>query len=507
MAAACVCQPSRTGHCGHRGPCTACLVSSRLQPVGFAHRLPVEGADVTVVGPSAGVDDPRTAAVDPADASEAGSDRPGGSTRKNLAGWLLGLSASLCADEMFFLALTFAAIRVGSAGEVGVIIAVASLPRLAVLFLGGALSDRVPAKVLMIGADTGRAVVLVAAAAVFFLTSIPVWGLVVISLVIGALDGFFLPAAMSLPARIAPPHMMGRAAAMRTVVNRIILVTGGPLTGFLIVWRGPAAAFLVAGLLFVLSVLCLGLVRVRNGQLVEVISPTVDAVQSGPAGGNPKRRGLRVWCAPFSQSLAAVRHNPQVVWLVLLATATNLGFVGPMFVGVPLLAVDRHWGASGAGVLIGSFGAGAAVAAAALVFLRVRRAGLAILISVLTMGCALISVAMTYSFVWVLVAAFVLGASSGVVSSLVHGSLLSETSESDLGRVMGVVAFSLEGAIPLSYALAGVVTEAVKAPATFLGGGAIIVAAALAAATRPTVRRLTQTRGEVADPSAIPAGP
>jgi MFS family permease len=452
--------------------------------------------------PAAGIDDPYVPPDDVAAAMRPDSRSRVPSTRRNLIGWLLGLSASLCADEVFFLALTFAAIQVGSAGQVGVIVAIASLPRLAILFFGGALSDRVPAKVLMVSADTARAIVLVAAAAAFLLTSIPVWGLVVISLIIGALDGFFLPAALSLPARIAPPHLMGRAAAMRTAVNRIILIVGGPLTGLLIAWRGPSVAFLVAGLVFAVSVLCLGLIKVRAGPPMQVNpASAADGVEPVPAAGNRGRRGPKTWCSPFAQSLKAVRRNPAIAWLVLLATAVNLGFVGPVFVGVPLLAVDRDWGASGAGVLIGSFGAGAAVSATALVFLRrVPRAGPAILASVLTMGLTLILIALTPSFGLILVAAFVLGASSGVLSSLTHGLILSDTPHADLGRVVGLVAFCLEGALPLSYILAGFVTDAVNAGATFVGGGVIIIVAGLAAGTRRSVWQLEQARFEQPNP-------
>lgn len=447
---------------------------------------------------TARTDDPTSTADRSAERILPGSGLRHPSTRRNLAAWLLSLAASLCGDEIFFLALTFAAIKVGSASQVGVIIAIASLPRLLVLFFGGALSDWMPAKTLMVGADAARAVVLVLAAAVFLLTSMPVWGLVVLSLLIGALDGFFLPAALSLPARIAPPHLMGRAAALRTVVNRIILVTGGPLTGLLVVWRGPGAAFFVAGVLFALSVLSLGLVKVRVGDSVAVPTTTDGGTTDpDPGNGRSKRRRRQAIWSEFTLSLKVLRRNPVIPWLLLLATATNLGFVGPMFVGVPLLAVDRQWGPAGAGILIGSFGAGAAVAALALVFLpRVPRAGLAILASVLTMGVALVLFAATADFGWVLVAAFVLGASSGVVSSLVHGLLLSDTPEADLGRVMGLVAFSLEGAIPISYALVGIASQAVDPRAAFVGGGLVIAVAALAAATRPSVWRLRQTRPE-----------
>jgi hypothetical protein len=63
------------------------------------------------------------------------------------------------------------------------------------------------------------------------------WALVAVAVVVGTLDGFFLPAVAALPVRVAPPHLIGRVAALRTLTQRRGMLGGG----WLIYLFGPSA--------------------------------------------------------------------------------------------------------------------------------------------------------------------------------------------------------------------------------------------------------------------------
>src|SRR5690606_19013096 len=146
----------------------------------------------------------------------------------------------------------------------GVILAAASVPRLLILLVGGTIADRISAKRIILVTDTARALILIGLAAVLFLRaeSLTAVALLVIALVFGALDGFFAPAMGAVPARIASDDQLTRMAAVRTVGQRLVLLVGGPLTGWLMLLFGPAAAFGGAALLFVISVSSLLLLQV-----------------------------------------------------------------------------------------------------------------------------------------------------------------------------------------------------------------------------------------------------
>jgi MFS family permease len=231
----------------------------------------------------------------------------------------------------------------------------------------------------------------------------------------------------------------------------------------------------------------------------EVADPFEEAAQ--PASSGSLARDL-------VHGVAVVRRHPVLPWIMLLVAALNLGFAGPVTAGLPLLADQQLWGASGAGLLLGGFGLGAAVTGLTLVFVaRVPRAGALLLTALAMMGLAIAAFAFAGTLAVAIVEAVVLGLGSGVVSSIVYGTLLTAAPAAALGRVMALVSITLEGTFPISNYLTGMLTEAHGADLPFLIGGGLLVAAAAAAATRPAIRHLraagqtepASTRSEASD--------
>lgn len=393
--------------------------------------------------------------------------------RLNITGWLVGLGASFLADQVFFLALTWVAIRVGTPSEVGLVIAAASIPRIAILVVGGALADRANQKRLVVVTDAARAGVLVAATILVLATSTTTWHLVLVALAVGALDGLFLPAIGSLPVRLAPAESMGQVAALRTVTQRFVLLIGGPLAGVLIVWSGPSAAFAVSAALFVVSSSCLATLKLR---------PQVsDDVESAPASESaPTGRTAAVgrFAREVGAGLSLMKTNPRLRWLMILIAALNLGFAGPVTAGLPLLAAGQGWGATGAGLLLGAFGGGAAVTGLSLAFLkRIPYAGMASLGAVALMGGAFLGLSFSEAFVPAVAWSVFLGMGSGVCGTAVHALLLTLSKPSELGRVMGLLSITLEGVVPISLAVTGLIVQAASARGAFLAGAGLILLA------------------------------
>lgn len=412
-------------------------------------------------------------------ASEAGSTRP-------LGWWLASLGTSLCADQVFFLALTWAAVQQGSPGQVGLVVAAASLPRLLILLFGGTLADRVNPRLLAAAADVGRALTVAGVAALVLSVELHIWQLVVVAVAVGALDGLFMPAIGAVPAQIAPAELMGRAGALRSVVQRVALLLAGPISGGMIAWAGTAAGFGTAALLFLCSVVfLLLLVRSRH----QVPAPEAPEPEQPSTRRVPLTRDL-------VEGLRVVRQHPVLPWLLLLVAALNLGFAGPVTAGLPLLAAHQQWGASGAGALMGTFGLGAAVTGLTLVVVRhVPRAGAVLLAGLASMGLSIAAFALATDFTVALLVALVLGLSSGVVSSIVYGLVLSTSPVAALGRVMALVSLTLEGTFPVSNYLTGAVAGTHGTGIAFVGGGVLMVLAAAAAATRPRIMNLEAESG------------
>src|SRR4051794_19352503 len=155
-------------------------------------------------------------------------------TKRSLTGWVVGFGCSVLADQVFFLSLAWAAVQLGMPGLVGLVLTAGSLPRLLVLLLGGGLADVRSPKRIILGTDSGRALMMAAAGIIVLSGSMNAWALAVLAVVVGTLDGFFLPAVGALPVRVAPPHLIGRVAALRTLTQRLGMLAGGPLAGWLI---------------------------------------------------------------------------------------------------------------------------------------------------------------------------------------------------------------------------------------------------------------------------------
>lgn len=409
---------------------------------------------------------------------------------RQLGLWLGSLGSSMCADQVFFLALTWAAIQVGTPAEVGAVVAAASLPRLALLLIGGTLADRVNPRLLAAFSDIGRAAALAATVAVVLAVNLQIWHLIVIGVVVGALDGFFTPAIGALPALIAPAQLMGRVGGMRTVVQRVALLLAGPIAGGMIAWAGQAAGFATAAALFALSVaFLLPIGRPQTGADPSVDSPPLPGQKTREASGSPS------FLADLVGGLAIVRQHSVVLWLLLLAAALNLGFAGPVTAGLPLLSDQEGWGAFGAGLLIGAFGLGAAVTGLTIAFVRnVPHAGVVMLGALAVMGVAILAFALAAELAAAMVIAVMLGLGAGIVGSIVHGTLLTATPAAALGRVMALLSLTLEGAFPISTLLTGVATQTYGSDLAFLVGGGLLILTAAGAALRPAIRTLEMSR-------------
>lgn len=90
--------------------------------------------------------------------------------------YVAGQAVSVLGDQVWYVALSWSAVRLASPGAAGAIMAVSAVPRLAFLLYGGAIVDRNDSRRLMIVSDLLRcAVALVAAAVAGWRPASPCW--------------------------------------------------------------------------------------------------------------------------------------------------------------------------------------------------------------------------------------------------------------------------------------------------------------------------------------------
>jgi MFS family permease len=146
-------------------------------------------------------------------------------------------------DAIVYFALGWAASAYGSFAA-GLVLAAITVPRTALMLLGGAVADRLGPRVVLLAADGALLAGSLAAAVASAVLGSPLWLLVAVALVIGVATSFYFPASGALPARLVEPAALPRAMALRNAGQQAAMLAGGPLggpigTNVLLGGRGP----------------------------------------------------------------------------------------------------------------------------------------------------------------------------------------------------------------------------------------------------------------------------
>ncbi|OLO33871.1 MFS transporter [Streptomyces sp. MNU77] len=378
--------------------------------------------------------------------------------------WLGAYTASMVGDSIYFMALAWAAARTGSASGTGLVLAAGSIPRALLMLGGGVLADRLGPRRVVIGSDAARAVLVLGLAAVLVLTAPTVGVLVAVALLFGAVDALFLPAVGALPARISPPGQLARIQGLRGLAARGASIVGAPLGGVAVAAGGPVLAFATAGALFVLSLpLLLGL-RTR---------PSAGPVRHGGKAAGDQQE----WTVTEERTLTEertvteerptarqdlvdglryIRRHPLLGPLMIVIGLSELGFVGPLNLGLILLSEQRGWGAAGMGWIVAGFASGAAGAALLIAVRgRVPRAGLVMCLTVLVGATGIAAVAQIPSVPPAAATAAVVGLFIGLAGALCGALVQTVADPAYLGRVTSVSTLFTYALIPLSYPATG----------------------------------------------------
>ena len=234
-----------------------------------------------------------------------------------------GATLSALGDQVWYVALSYAAVRSASPAAAGLVLSVSAIPRLLLVLFGGVIVDRFDARKLMIGSDALRMAVCLGAASCAAVASPGLGLLAAVAVVFGIVDALFMPASTALRPRLLEPHQYSGGAVLWTLSGRLALTVGAPLGGVVAASAGLAAALVVDAVSFAVSVA--SLVGLRSGEA----ATEARATRKEPFGRS------------FVAGLGYLRRHavlgPFVIWLAL----TNIGMVGPLNVGAALLATRR----------------------------------------------------------------------------------------------------------------------------------------------------------------------
>ncbi|MFE1107279.1 MFS transporter [Streptomyces rochei] len=394
----------------------------------------------------------------------------------NVLRWVAAYTASMLGDTVFYLALSWAAVQNGTPAQAGIVTAVSAVPRALLMLGGGVVADRFGPRRVVIGSDAVRCVTVLAVAAVLFATDPGLWLLALLAVVFGTVDAVFMPAVGALPARITGTDQLARVQGMRGLAVRFAAVVGAPLGGLGVAVGGAAAAFACAGLLIAVSVPLLVSVRMR-------------ARPADDDAATPAARDTTAWL-DLVGGLRYVRRHRVLGPLMVAIALGDLGFVGPLNVGLTLLADERGWGASGMGWVLAGFGTGAGAAALLLTVRgRVPRAGCVAAGSLVPGAAAIAALAHAPGLPAAVGIAVTVGLLTGLSGAMCGALLQTQSEPAYLGRVTAVGGIVSLGVAPLSMPLSAAAVGVWGTGPVFAVSAAVCALGGVVALAAPGVRR------------------
>ncbi|MDO0928162.1 MFS transporter [Streptomyces sp. TG1A-8] len=407
----------------------------------------------------------------------------------NVLRWLGAYASSMLGDSVYHLALSWAAVQAGTPARAGAVIAASALPRALLMLGGGVVADRLGPRRVVIGSDAVRCAAVLAVAALLHVTRPGLWPLALLALVFGTVDAVFLPAVGALPARITGRGQLARVQGMRGLAIRCAGVLGAPLGGLGVAAGGAPAAFALAGLLIAVSVPLLVSLRIRALPAEEGAGGrTGDGTEEGTGGrAGGGRPGVR---SDLVAGLRHIRGHRVLAPLMLTIALGDIGFVGPLNVGLTLLADRRGWGASGMGWVLAGFGVGAG-AASLLITVRGRlpHAGRAAGWAILAGSVAIGALGHVPALAGAVAVAVLVGLFTGLSGALCGALLQTQADPACLGRVTAVAGLVSLGLAPLSMPFAAAAIGAWGLGPVFVASAAVCGLGGAVALCAPDLRR------------------
>jgi len=365
-------------------------------------------------------------------------------------------SFSLLGDGFSYVAFAWVTLSLTrSSLALGAILSAQAIPRAGLTLVGGAITDRMSPRILMLLSSCARATLMVAVAALGFSHLLVLWMLFLAAAVFGAVDAFFQPARSSILPSIIEPDQLRAANGLLLTGARIASVAGPAAGGIVVAASSSSTAFLVDGICFALCAYCVAAVRERAAQQ----EPGAEAAEAEDEPGQddkPESLSSRI-----RAGLAYAWSDPRIRSMLVIDAAVTFCFSGPFTVGFASLARFRLADdAAALGALEGAMTAGTILGALiAIAIHRHMRLGMMIAALAGWLAIGMFLMAVTDNLPGLIVVALGMGLGIGYQGVFGASWVQREVPQAILGRVIAVDMVAGYAVAPVSLILAGVLGQ------------------------------------------------
>ena len=392
-----------------------------------------------------------------------------------------GMALSLLGDGVLLVAMAWQAYELSDSPAAMSLVGVAlTVPQVALLLVGGVVSDRFERRRVMLVADAVRGACLAVLATLSLTGAVQLWHLAAVAAVYGAASGFFMPAFDALVPELVPESRLPEANALDQFVRPAALWLFGPsLGGVLIATAGVGWAFAFDAATFAVSVVCLLRLPRRS-----------------PA--TPEPMTVRAAARELREGFAFVRRHTWLWATFGAATLTYLLFLGPTEVLLPYLVKhDLGGDAHDLGIVLSAGGVGALLAAFVIAQTGLPRRVMTFTYTVWALATLAVAGYGLARSGWQLMVA------AALVSGLEAAGAVAWTTTKQrlvppelMGRVSSFDWFISIAGLPVSYALTAPVAAAVGTRETLVGAGVLGALVTGAVLFVPGVRAPERVHGE-----------
>lgn len=378
----------------------------------------------------------------------------------------VGNTISWTGDQFYLVALPWLILQfTGSSIVLGTITMMAAIPRAALMLLGGAVTDRISPRRIMILTACARTVLVAAISGLIWIHMLQLWQLYILAFCFGIADAFATPAAQAyLPSLVAPEQLPSANSIFQSTMQIAMLVAPGP-AGLFIKAFGTAWAFFIDALSFLFIIAALWRLPDPPSAPPEVL----------------RRNVLR----SILDGLHYVRSDVALASLMLVIAVLNFAIAGPISVGIAIIAKQEFGTPLAFGLLMSALAAGGLTGTLLAGLTKHRKRGRLLLIVSAAIGLCLGSIGLLHQAPLLAGVLYLMSATAAFLNVQLIAWFQQRVERAMMGRVMSVLLFASIGLMPFSLAVTGIAVKW-SLPGTFLIGGLmVLIVTSFAAAHRP----------------------
>ncbi|HEX7298176.1 MAG TPA: MFS transporter [Solirubrobacteraceae bacterium] len=385
-----------------------------------------------------------------------------------------GQALSVIGDRITPVAIAFAVLDLGSATDLGLVLAAGGIPFALFALAGGVWADRVGRRRVMLASDAVRAICQAATAALLLSGGAEVWMLAALAFVYGASAAVFMPALIGLiPQTVSAPRLQ-EANALLALTRSVANVAGPTLAGVIVTAAGSGEAIAVDAATFVVSALCLARLR------PQALSPEPSGAGAGP---EPFLAGLRAgW--------HEVRSRAWLSWGLLAMSAYHVFVLPAVFVLGPALSERELDGASSWATIVACFGVGSIVGNVLALRLPLPRPVFMAAVALVGASTQAMIIGSGLGTIGIAGLELLAGICVALFFTLWDLSVQEQIPQRSVSRVSAYDFTVSMGLMPLGMAVCGPIADAIGLHATLRWMSAIGIVTALVWLAQPSVRAL-----------------